>query len=145
VFLVAWRRIDEIPPAPKTVSYLYGIAGKVLSNHRRSLHRRARLDDKLSNLGVAPAADPVDLVVQNTVDQRVAVAVRNLRPKDREIVMLYAWEDLSRDEIAELTGMTAAAVGQRIHRSYQRLARVLGPGLNSRPINSPPIAEEGRT
>jgi RNA polymerase sigma-70 factor (ECF subfamily) len=145
VFLVAWRRIDEIPLPPKTVPYLYGIAGKVLSNHRRAFHRRSRLDEKLSNLGVAPMTDPVDLVVQSTEDQRVAAAVRNLTPKDREIVMLYAWEDLSREEIAEITGMTTDAIGQRIHRSYQHLARVLEPTLERRPITSPPTAEEGGT
>ncbi|MEX1125445.1 MAG: sigma-70 family RNA polymerase sigma factor [Acidimicrobiia bacterium] len=145
VFMVAWRRIDEIPRPPKTVPYLYGIAGKVVSNHRRAFHRRSRLDEKLSNLGVAPATDPVDLVVQNTEDQRVAAAVRNLKPKDQEIVMLHAWEDLSHEEIAEITGMTAGAVRQRIHRSYQHLARVLEPSLDRQPNNSPPIAEEGGT
>jgi RNA polymerase sigma-70 factor (ECF subfamily) len=37
-FLVAWRRVETIPPPPATLSYLYAIAGRVLANHRRSLH-----------------------------------------------------------------------------------------------------------
>ena len=143
IFLVIWRRIDEIPPPPKTLLYIYGIAGKVVSNHTRSFRRKSRLDEKLRNLGVAPPVDPALLVVQSSDDVDVATAVRNLSPKDREIVMLYAWEDLPRNDIAEIMGMTKSAVDQRIHRSYQRLARALEPLI--KPIPSPPIAEEGAT
>jgi RNA polymerase sigma factor (sigma-70 family) len=144
-FLVAWRRADDIPPPPKTLPYLYGIASRVLSNQLRALHRRSRLDAKLRNLGVAPPADPAALIVQSSRDQQVAAAVQKLKPKDREIVRLYAWEDLPRDIIAEIMGMTRDAVDQRIHRSYQRLARSLEPILETRAINSPPIAEKAGT
>jgi RNA polymerase sigma-70 factor (ECF subfamily) len=144
-FLVAWRRIDDIPPPPETLPYLYGIAGRVLSNQVRTLHRRSRLEAKLRNLGVAPPADPALLIVQSSRDQEVVAAVGKLKPKDREIVMLYAWEDLPRDAIAEMMGMTRAGIDQRIHRSYQRLARMLEPVMETRAINSPPIAEKGGT
>jgi RNA polymerase sigma-70 factor (ECF subfamily) len=143
IFLVVWRRIDEMPPPPKTLLYIYGIAGKVVANHSRSFRRKSRLDEKLRNLGVAPPADPAFLVVQGSDDAAVATAVRGLERKDREIVMLYAWEDLPRDDIAQIMGLSRAAVDQRIHRSYQRLARVLEPMI--KPIPSPPVAEEGAT
>jgi RNA polymerase sigma-70 factor (ECF subfamily) len=144
-FLVAWRRIDDIPPPPETIPYLYGIAGRVLSNQLRSLHRRSRLDAKLRNLGVAPPAEPSALILQSSRNQEVAAALEKLKPKDREIVRLYAWEDLPRDAIAEMMGMTRAAIDQRIHRSYQRLARILEPTLETSAIKSPPIAEKGGT
>lgn len=144
-FLVAWRRIDDVPPPPDTLPYLYGIAGRVLSNQLRSLHRRSRLEAKLANLAVAPPADPAALIVQSLRDQEVVAAIRKLKPKDREIVMLYAWEDLARDVIAEMMGMTRAAIDQRIHRSYQRLARMLEPAIETRAIKSPPVADKGGT
>ena len=144
-FLVAWRRVDDIPPPPATLPYLYGIAGRVLSNHLRSLHRRSRLDARLANLAVAPPADPSALVVQSSRHQEVVAAVRKLKPRDREIVMLFAWEDLTRDVIAEMMGVTRATIDQRIHRSYQRLARMLEPTLETQAIKSPPIAGKGGT
>jgi RNA polymerase sigma-70 factor (ECF subfamily) len=144
-FLAAWRRIDDLPPPPGTLPYLYGIAGRVLANHLRSVRRRSRLDEKLGNLGVIPPADPLHLTMQSARDREVADAVRGLRPKDREIVMLYAWEDLPRETIAQMMGMSRTAIDQRIHRSYQRLARTLAPDLESSAINSPPIAEKGGT
>jgi len=117
-FLVSWRRRDDIPPPPKTLSHLYGIASRVLSNQLRSLHRRSRLEEKLNRLGVTPPADPAVLVVQSSRDREVVAVVNRLNPKDREIVMLYAWEDLARDAIAEMMGMTRAAIDQRLHRYY---------------------------
>ncbi|MGH8926164.1 MAG: RNA polymerase sigma factor [Acidimicrobiia bacterium] len=144
-FLIAWRRIEDIPPPPNTLPYLYGIAGRVVSNQLRTLHRRSRLDAKLANLGVAPPIDPSVLVYQSSRDQEVIAAVNRLKAKDREIVKLYAWEDLPRDTIAEMMGMTRVAVDQRIHRSYQKLARMLEPTLENRAIKSPPIADKGGT
>jgi RNA polymerase sigma factor (sigma-70 family) len=144
-FLVAWRRFDDIPPPPATLPYLYGIAGRVLSNQLRALRRRSRLDAKLRNLGVAPPVEPSTLVFQSSRDQEVVAAVNQLKSKDREIMMLYAWEDLPRDTIAEVMGMTRAAVDQRIHRTYQKLARSLESLMETRAINSPPIARKGGT
>jgi RNA polymerase sigma factor (sigma-70 family) len=144
-FLVVWRRLDEIPQDPKTLLALYGIARRVLSNQTRSLYRRGRLHIKLTNLGVAPPADPMHIVVQSADDRVVFDAVQRLKPTDREIVMLDVWEDLSRTEIAEVMGMSRAAVDQRIHRAFQKLARALEPMLEVRSIGSPPVAEEGGT
>ena len=124
-FLVAWRRLDEIPPPPETLPYLFGIAHRVVSNQFRSLRRRVRLDARLMSMGVSAAPDPSVLVVQSSHQQEVVAAVRRLKPKDREIVMLYAWEDLPRETIAQMMGMTRSALDQRIHRANDRLARIL--------------------
>lgn len=126
-FLVAWRRIDDVPSPPATLPYLYGVAGRVLSNQHRGLRRRSKLDVKLRALGVAPPADPAVVSLQAVADREVAAAVRALPPVDREIVMLWAWEDVPRSTIAEIVGMSTAAVDQRIHRAYRRLASALGP------------------
>ena len=144
-FLVAWRRIEDVPAPPMTLPYLYGIAGRVLSNHFRALHRRSRLGTVLGSLGVTSPPEPADVVLQNSKNQDVVAAVRRLSPKDREIVMLYTWEELSRETIAEMMGTTKAAIDQRIHRSYRRLARMMAPTMESNPIQPPPIAKEGGT
>jgi RNA polymerase sigma-70 factor (ECF subfamily) len=142
-FLVVWRRIDDVPPSPGTLPYLYGIAGRVLSTHLRGLRRRTRLDAKLASLGVEPPLDPGAAALSPRL-QEVAAAVERLPFKDREIVKLYAWEELPRETIAQIMGMTRNAVDQRIHRAYKRLARVLEPALRTSPQSSP-IAEKGGT
>jgi RNA polymerase sigma-70 factor (ECF subfamily) len=142
-FLVAWRRFDQIPPEPKTLPYLYGVAARVLANQRRSLHRKNKLHSKLANLGITAVPDPAVIVARKAEDAEVVEAVRRLNPKDREIVMLYTWEELPRETIAEMMGMTKTAVDQRIHRSYQRLARALRHTMASNANQSPLVAEEG--
>lgn len=141
-FLTAWRRRDDLPPTPEALPYLYGIAARVVSNQRRSLRRRLRLDSKLLALGGPPEEDPSTVVVRKERDFQVQAAVRRLRPKDREIVMLYAWEELPRETIASLMGMSKSAVDQRIHRAYQRLARVLEP-TRAPTKSAPPVLDEG--
>ena len=143
--IVACRRIDEVPQSPQTLLWLYGTARRVLANQWRSIQRRSRLEQKLSGLGVMTASDPALVVVQRAEDRTVVDAVHALRPKDREIVMLDAWEEISREDIAHLLGMTRAAVAQRIHRAYQRVARTLEPRISTKPVVSPPVAEEGGT
>lgn len=142
-FLVAWRRFDDLPAEPGTLPYLYGIASRVVSNQLRSLRRRTRLDSKLQNLGIAPTPDPSVLVTRRAEDLEVEAAVRRLKAKDREIVMLYTWENLPRETIAEMMGMTKAAVDQRIHRAYKRLSRSLAHLVDNQAIQSPLIAKEG--
>ena len=39
-FLVAWRRLDDLPPGNQTRPWLYGVARRVLANHRRGEGRR---------------------------------------------------------------------------------------------------------
>ena len=81
---------------------------------------------------------------QGEREDDVLSVLRRLKPKDREIVMLSAWEDLPRDTIAEMMGTTRAAIDQRIHRSHQRLAQLLAPALEQAPM-APPITKAGGT
>src|SRR5262245_51277210 len=143
-FLVVWRRLEDIPGPPHTMPYLYGIAARVLSNQRRTVRRRSRLTDKLRYIGATPPLDPGAVVVQSDRSREVEAAVRSLKPKDREIVMLYAWEELPRSVIAEMMGISKVAVDQRIHRSYERLARVLQSGTATDPVlEARPIVDNG--
>lgn len=145
VFLVVWRRLDRVPYPPETLLYLYGVAGRVLANQHRSTRRRSRLDSRLASLGVTPPDEPIHVVVRSDEVQMVRNALSRLKPRDREIVMLDAWEKLTREQIAGVLGMTRAAVDQSIHRSYRRLGRVLAPTLEYSTMDSPPVAERGGT
>ena len=128
---MAWRRLDDVPAEPDALPFLYGIANKVLGNQFRSLHRRSNLEAKLRELGVADTADAGVVVLQSAREREVVAAIRRLKPIDREILMLSAWEELPRAVIAEMMGMSKAAVDQRIHRSYERLSRMLAVGASS--------------
>ena len=121
VFVVVWRRLDELPPDAELLRWLYGVAGKVLANQRRSIRRLGRLVRRVGGLGAAFDPGPEVQLVQRADRQEVVQALGRLRPADQEVLRLYAWEDLTHEEIAGLLGSSRAAIAQRIHRAYERL------------------------
>ena len=46
-FLVAWRRLEHVPPGDEARLWLYGVARRVLANQRRGERRRDRLEVRL--------------------------------------------------------------------------------------------------
>jgi RNA polymerase sigma-70 factor (ECF subfamily) len=52
-------------------------------------------------------------------------ALRSLGEVDREVVLLWAWEGLLPQAIAEVTGLTPNAVSIRLHRAKKSLAGFL--------------------
>lgn len=114
VFTVAWRRIRGVPAEPETLPWLYGVARNVVRNERRSLDRRARLAVKAT----AYAEDPARSSEVDGIDQVLA----SLRPDDREILMLAAWEGLGPSELGAALGCPSRTAAVRLHRARTRLA-----------------------
>ncbi|MGD9571575.1 MAG: RNA polymerase sigma factor [Thermoleophilia bacterium] len=134
VFLVAWRRIADMPEDP--LPWLLGVARNVLANQARGDRRRIalerRLTDELPSFAGAP--EVADL------DPALAAALRRLPGDDRELLCLLAWERLTRDQAAAALGCRPAALRLRIHRARRRLERELAAGPAARPD---PAAEGG--
>jgi len=124
-FLIAWRRIDDVPLDDGALRWLYGVARRVLANRFRSQRRFRRLVFRLGGLGSDPAPSPENVVVRRAADQEVLDALACLRPQDQELLRLAVWEELPHAEIGEVLGCSAHAVDQRIRRAEDRLASEL--------------------
>ncbi len=110
--LVVWRRLDESPPG-QALPWCYGIARRCLANRRRSDVRQANVVDRLMGERDAPPGDG---------DELLWVALADLDADDREIVRLWAWEELQPREIAVVLDISANAAAIRVHRAKRRLA-----------------------
>jgi RNA polymerase sigma factor (sigma-70 family) len=130
-FLVAWRRLGHVPSGPDTRPWLYGVARRVLANHRRGNRRRTSLGDRLRRELAAVVPDSSDYVVQRA---DVTAAMRRLSARDQEVLELHLWEGLEPREIAEVLGLTTVVVRPRLSRARARLRELLGDG----PCNDPP-------
>jgi RNA polymerase sigma-70 factor (ECF subfamily) len=119
VFLVVWRRLHRVPDEP--LPWLLGVARRVLANRRRSDSRAAALHERLA--GGGSAAEPP--VVSAEVDDRVQRALAGMSERDRELLLLIAWEGLRVSEAAEALGVRSGTLAVRLHRARQRLARAL--------------------
>ena len=76
----------------------------------------------------------------------VLAAMAELRPKDREILLLAAWEGLSHAEIGTVIGCSENASAIRLHRARQRLSEVSAKediDRRTTPGYRQPRAEEG--
>ncbi|MFC0624005.1 RNA polymerase sigma factor [Kribbella deserti] len=126
--LVAWRRIDEVPIDGTARLWLYGVARRVLANHRRGQARRDRLGERLRLQLVQVAPDPTDSIDSNTV---VRAAMARLGESDRELLMLTGWEGLDPREVAIVLGVPARTVRTRLHRARTRLRKLLGDAFDA--------------
>jgi RNA polymerase sigma-70 factor (ECF subfamily) len=88
VFAVAWRRIDDVPPGEGALPWLYGVAYRVVSHHRRTKGRRVRLIQRLGGLAEASTPNPETTVVQRREYELVLRAASRLRPNDQEVLRL---------------------------------------------------------
>lgn len=121
-FLVAWRRLDEVPAGQEARLWLYGVARKVLANQRRSEVRRERLADRLRR----DLPNALDSVAPLPAEGgHVRAALTQLGPEDQEILRLCGWEELTPRGIAKVLGISQVAARSRLHRARHRLRRAL--------------------
>lgn len=114
-FLVAWRRLGEVPLDGEARLWLYATARRVLANHQRGIKRRTRLAERLRDelrrqIPSQPSCDPP-----------VLAALAGLADADRELLMLVAMEELSPSEAARVLGISTVAARTRLHRARRRL------------------------
>jgi RNA polymerase sigma factor (sigma-70 family) len=115
-FLVAWRRIEDVPAGTDARPWMFGVARRVLANHHRGTRRRLALADRL-RAEVVEAVPPPDGDAGD-----IEQALARLGDEDQELLRLVAWEQLARDEIALVLGVSRATVRVRLHRARRRLA-----------------------
>ena len=119
VYLVAWRRIAELPQSPQDRLWLFGVARNIVRNTRRSTNRRHLLVDRIHRQPQLPvgSSEPSDVDVTD--------ALRRLSPNEREVMQLVVWDGLSPTETAEVLGCSVNVVQVRLHRARRRLVRSL--------------------
>ncbi len=120
-FLVAWRRVGEVPPGTEARLWLYGTARRVLANQQRGERRRARLSERLRvDLSRAISIEP-----SPRSEATLMRALGRLDRSDREVLLLAGWEELEPAQIASVLGISGVSARSRLHRARRRLRREL--------------------
>jgi RNA polymerase sigma-70 factor, ECF subfamily len=112
--------------------WLYGIAANLVAKHYRSEARRLRAMARASALRASAARllddDPAERAVASAdagaLWPRVVDAIGALPEAERQVLLLFAWEELSYDEIAQALGVPAGTVRSRLSRGRARLAEL---------------------
>lgn len=134
VLVVLWRRAGDIP-ADAPLAWSYGVARGCLANALRSAERQHKLVRRL-------AAEPPTVAADE--DPALSAALLRLSDRDRELLRLWAWEQLPPREIALVLGISANAASIRLHRATKTLRSEMtrrkdsdGPGQ--------PVDRQGRS
>jgi RNA polymerase sigma-70 factor (ECF subfamily) len=140
-FLIAWRRLGEVPVGAGARLWLYAVARRVIANLHRTERRRTRLGQRLAeSLRTELATHPAP----EGEGAEVLRAMSGLREEDRELLLLVSWEGLSPGQAAQVLGVSSLAARSRLHRARRRL-RVLLEEREAAPGGKPELdMEEAR-
>jgi RNA polymerase sigma-70 factor (ECF subfamily) len=127
-FLVAWRRIDNVPRGRDELLWLYRVAGNVVRHEWRASARRRRLGNRMAALRPVGDDDPADRAIANAEHDAVAAALERLDADDAELLMLVAWERLKPAALATVLGVSPNTASQRASRARRRLASAMNDG-----------------
>jgi RNA polymerase sigma-70 factor (ECF subfamily) len=127
-FLVAWRRLADVPhddPLP----WLLAVARNVARNDQRG-HRR--YEALWRRLPVPPPTGPPDDPPDHDL-AAVRRALDALDEADRELLVLVTWDDLTPTQAARALGCTPGTARVRLHRARRRFAAALDAAKRSTP------------
>jgi RNA polymerase sigma factor (sigma-70 family) len=127
-FLVAFERRARYDLAVADARpWLFGIATNLM---RRFARGEARAYRALARTGVDQVALSIEDEVVGRVDadaarRGLAAALAKLSRGDRDAILLYAWAELSYEQIADALGIPAGTVRSRLHRARRQLRAAL--------------------
>jgi len=134
VFRIAFERRKTFDPSrASALPWLYGIGSNLLLKHRRGEARRLRASARMAAAGEATdrraGAAALDA---RLLFPRVAHAIEALPDGEREALLLFAWEDLSYQSVAEALELPIGTVRSRLNRARAQLRELLEPGGKKR-------------
>lgn len=139
--LTATRSLGSFQGKSSLSTWLYAIARSFCIKHRTRGHAAVAV----SSLEAA-GADPALIETERTPEQQASVrelggalaqAIAALEPAEREVLVLRDVEGLKAVEVAEVLGITVAAVKSRLHRARARVRERLAPLHGPEPPSGP--------
>jgi RNA polymerase sigma factor (sigma-70 family) len=124
-FRIAFQRraayqLDQAESLP----WLYGIASNLLRQQWRGQAREERsLERVWSQAATAQGED--DILIERLAAQAcwpvVRSALMTLRPEERDVILLVAWEELTYEQVAVAMDVPVGTVRSRLHRARRHL------------------------
>lgn len=107
--------------------WLYGIASNLIRHHARSERRQLAAYGRVAS---RDARDHLDDAVESRMDAAAMVpalaeALSRLRPDERDVLLMHAWQGLSYRDIADALGIATGTVGSRLTRARGTFREVL--------------------
>lgn len=125
VMLVAWRRLDDVPPELSAArAWLFGVARKTLQSRRRGATRNDGLAIRLADAAHVPAqTDDLSDLAAHRID--IAASWPLLSALHQEAITLSVLDGLSAPEAAAVLDISPTAFRLRLSRARRALRRLV--------------------
>ena len=146
VFVTLHRALHTFRGESKLSTWIYRITKNRCLNRLKFLKRRKMselcdIDDPAVANGCpdpstlrAATRDPHRKLHNDELSRLIEGSLLELPQEQRALVVLRDLEDLSYEEIVEITGLPLGTVKSRLHRARLQLAKALGPELAAREL-----------
>jgi RNA polymerase sigma factor (sigma-70 family) len=125
VFLEAWRKRGRLTLTTDSAApLLLGIANNVVRRQWRSQRRYRDTLERVRNVGQVPGDLEAEAIARVDAMQQLrdgGEAIRRLPRREREVLALVAWSDLTYSEIAAALSLPVGTVRSRLARARTRL------------------------
>ncbi|MBN2105409.1 sigma-70 family RNA polymerase sigma factor [bacterium] len=131
VFIRLYRSVDTYQPFAKLTTFLYRIAVNLSLNRIRDRKRKRWISLEMlrQNKGMefeASSRDHPDFALELKEKQiQICRAIESLPENQKTAVILYRFQELSYEEIAEVMDCSVSAVEARLHRAKLSLKKKL--------------------
>jgi RNA polymerase sigma-70 factor, ECF subfamily len=128
LFRIAFERRKTFDASrASALPWLYGIGSNLLLKHRRAEARRLRASARIAAVEAPDRRASAAALDARLLFPRVADAIEALPGDEREALLLFAWEDLSYQSMAEALELPIGTVRSRLNRARAHLRELLEP------------------
>lgn len=144
-FVQVFKAIDQFRGDSKLSTWIYRIAVNLCKNRAKYLSRRhdGEQDDvaevaervplhQAKGVTTSDVAQPDELYAGYQAERAVQRCIAQLEPEFREVLVLRDVEELSYEEIAQITGLAEGTVKSRIHRARGQLKTLVEQALGEK-------------
>ena len=127
LFRIAFERRKTFDAArASALPWLYGIGSNLLLKHRRGEARRLRASARMAAAGEAADRRASTAALDaRLLFPRVADAIEALPDDEREALLLFAWEELPYQSMAEALDLPIGTVRSKLNRARAHLRELL--------------------
>jgi RNA polymerase sigma-70 factor (ECF subfamily) len=146
VFLKAFERFEQVGSSPSAPGWLKTVTTNECLNHLSRYRNRWRFFSELGPTFAlrATAGTPPDNDPFQDLETRLDLALRRLPAHQRVPIVLFHFDDLSYQEIADRLGVSVGKVKTDIHRGREALRVALNEAVNEETSAAIRLAQSGR-
>jgi RNA polymerase sigma-70 factor (ECF subfamily) len=133
LFRIAFERRKTFDASrANALPWLYGIGSNLLMKHRRGEACRLRASARMAADEAPARRASAGALDARLLFPRVADAIETLPDGERDALLLFAWEDLSYQGVAEALEVPIGTVRSRLNRARAQLRELLESGGEKR-------------